>query len=46
MPKGSNNMKNRYYEQFIIMQAYIESNKQEMKSKKEDPNEKMTKLTE
>ena len=33
-------------EQFIIMQAAIEANNQEMKSNKKDSNEKIMKLTE
>ena len=39
-------MDNKSDEQFIIMQAIIEANKQEMKSNKKDPNEKIMKLTE
>ena len=31
-PKGFNNMKNNDEEQFILMQATIENNKQEMKA--------------
>ena len=39
-------MDNKYDEQFIIMQATIKSNKQEIKSNKQDSDEKMMNLTE
>ena len=39
-------MDNKYDEQFIIMQAKIETNKQYMKTNKQDSDEKMMKLTE
>ena len=39
-------MDNQSYEQFIIMQATIESNKQEIKINKQDSDEKMTKFIE
>ena len=46
MPKVSNNIDKKYNEQFIIMQAEIESNKQDMESNKQDSDKKMTKFTE
>ena len=46
MKKVSNSMDNQSYEQFIIMQATIESNKQEIKINKQDSDEKMTKFIE
>ena len=46
MSKGSNKIYNNYDEQFMIMQSEIEANKQEMKSKKQDSDEKMMKLVE
>ena len=46
MPKGSNKMENKSDEQFIIMQAVIETNKQEMRDNKKDSDEKMTKFIE
>ena len=45
MPKGINNMENKYEKRFIIMKYAIESNKQEMKSNKQDSDEKMTQFT-
>ena len=39
-------MDNNYDEQFIIMQATIETNKQDMKSNKQDSGDKMMKATE
>ena len=39
-------MDNNSYDQFIIMKAAIEANKQEMRANKQDYNEKMTSLTE
>ena len=45
MPKGTNNMKKHYDGKFIIMQAAIESNKQEMRPNKQDSDEKMTQFT-
>ena len=39
-------MGNNYDEQFIIMQATIKDNKQEMKSNKQDSDEKIMKLKE
>ena len=39
-------MENKFDEHFIIMQASIESNKQEMKLKKQDSDENMTKFAE
>ena len=39
-------MENNYNEQFIVMQAAIESKKQEMKANKQDSDEKMMKLSE
>ena len=39
-------MDNKSDENFIIMQSSIEYNKQEMKSKKKDSDEKSTKLSE
>ena len=39
-------MDNKSDEQFIIMQAAIEANKQQMKNNKQDSDEKMMKLTE
>ena len=45
MPKLTNKIENKYYEQFIIIKTAIESNKQEMKSKNQDSDEKMTQLT-
>ena len=38
-------MENKSDEQVIIIQATIESNMQDMKSNKQDSNEKMTKFT-
>ena len=46
MPKGDKNMENKSDEQFIIMKAVIEANKQEMKANNQDSDEKMTKLSE
>ena len=37
-------MDNKYDEKFIIMQATIESNKQEMKTNKQDSDKKMINL--
>ena len=45
IPKVTNKMENRSDEKFIIMQATIESNKQEMRSNKQDYDEKMTQFT-
>ena len=45
MPKGTNNMDNKSDEKFTIMQAAIEANKQEMKSNKQESDEKMTQFT-
>ena len=39
-------MYNKYDENFIIMLATIEANKQYMKTNKQDSDEKMMKLTE
>ena len=39
-------MDNKYYGQFIIMQATIETNKQEMKPNKQYPDDKIMKVTE
>ena len=39
-------MYNKSDEQFIIMKSANEANKQEMKSKNKDPEQKMMKLTE
>ena len=39
-------MENKSYEQFIIMQAAIESNKQYIKANKQDSDQKMTNFTE
>ena len=44
MPKLSNNMDNKSYEQFIIIQSTIEANKQEIKYNKQYYDEKMMKL--
>ena len=41
MKKGINNMDNKSDEQFIIMQAATEANKQEMKSNKQYSDEKL-----
>ena len=38
-------MDNKYDEQFIIMKSAIEFNKQEMKSNRQDSDNKMMKLT-
>ena len=46
MKKGSNNMDNTSDEQFIILQAAIEPNKQETKAINQDSDDKMTKITE
>ena len=46
MPKGSNKMDKKSNEQFIIIKAAIDSNKQEMKSNKKDSDDKITKLSE
>ena len=46
MPKGSNKMDKNFDEQFIIIKAAIDSNKQEMKSNKKDSDDKMMKITE
>ena len=46
MPKVTNNMDNNSDEQFIIMQAAIEYNKQEIKANKQDSDDKMMNLTE
>ena len=50
MSKGTNKMDNKSGEQFILMQAAIETNKQEMKSKmkanKQYSDEKMMQFTE
>ena len=46
MPKVSNKMDKNPDEQFIIIKAAIDSNKQEMKSNKKDSDEKMMKITE
>ena len=46
MPKGSNNMENKSDENLIIMQAAIESNKQEVRANKQYYDEKMIKSTE
>ena len=43
--KGTNKMDNESDEQFIIMQGKIEANKQEMKSNKQDSDEKMMQFT-
>ena len=49
MPKGTNKMEKTSDEQFIIMKAAIENNKQEMKddmkSNKQDSDEKMILFT-
>ena len=45
MPKRRKNIDNKSDEQFIIMQAAIESNKQDMKPNKQDYEEKIMKLT-
>ena len=44
MPKVSINMNNNSDEQFIIIEAAIESNKQEMKAKKQESDEKIMNL--
>ena len=41
MPKSINNMGNKSDESFIIMQATIKYNKQEMKTNKQDYDEKI-----
>ena len=46
MPQVANKMENNYDEKFIIMQSADEYNKQEMKSNKQESDEKMTKLSE
>ena len=46
MPKISNKMYNKYEEQFIIIQDSIKANNPDIKSNKQDSDEKMTKLTE
>ena len=46
MPKVSNKMDNKYDENFIVLQAAIEDNKQEIKSKNQHYDDKMMKLTE
>ena len=46
MPKISNKMYNKSEEQFIIIQASIEANNPDIKSNKQESDEKMTKLTE
>ena len=46
MPKGSNNMDKNSDENFIIIQAAIDSNKQEMKANKQYSDEKMMKIIE
>ena len=43
---GYNTIDNNPDEQFIIMQSTIESNKQEMKSNKQESDEKTINLTE
>ena len=45
MPKLSNNMDNKADEQLIITQSTIEANMQEMKSNKQDSDDKMMKVT-
>ena len=45
MPKGTKNMENKYDEQYIIMQAAIEDNKEDRKAKKQDSDEKITQFT-
>ena len=40
MLKVSNKIEKNSYEQFIIIQAEIDSNKQEMKANKQDSDEK------
>ena len=42
----SNNMDNKYDQQFIITQAKIESKNQDIKSNKQDSDEKIVNLTE
>ena len=46
MPKVANRIYNKSDEQFIIVQATIEANKQYMKSKKQGSDKKMMKLIE
>ena len=46
MTKGSNNMENKSDEKFIVIQAAIESNNQDMKSNEQDSDEKMKKFIE
>ena len=46
MPKLFNNMDSKSEEQFIVMQDIIEANKEEMKSNKQDYDEKIMNLTE
>ena len=46
MPKGSNKMDKNSDENFIIIQAAIDSNKQEMKANKQYSDEKMMKIIE
>ena len=46
IPKESNKMDNKSDEQFIITQATIEANNQEMKAKNQDYDEKMMNTTE
>ena len=45
MSNLTNKMENIYDEQFIIVQAAIEYNKQEMKANKQESDEKMTQFT-
>ena len=45
MRKVRNSIDNNYDEHFIIVKAAIEANKQDMKAKKQDYDEKMTKFT-
>ena len=46
IPKVRNKTDNKPYEQFIIMQAEIEANKQDMNFNKQGSDEKMTNFTE
>ena len=46
MPKEIKNMDNKYDTQLIIMQSPIESNKKEMKSNKQNSDDKMMNPTE
>ena len=46
MPQVANKMENNYDEKFIVMKAADEYNKQEMKSNKQESDEKMKKLSE